>query len=47
VKSWGKHGKGPGEFNLVHTIAADAQGNIYVGDRTNRRIQVFDGDGNF
>jgi 6-bladed beta-propeller len=46
VKSWGKHGKGPGEFNLVHSIAADAQGNIYVGDRTNRRIQVFDGDGN-
>jgi hypothetical protein len=46
VKSWGKHGKGPGEFNLVHSIAADAQGLIYVGDRTNRRIQVFDGDGN-
>ena len=47
VKSWGQRGKGPGEFNLVHTIAADAQGNIYVGDRNNRRIQVFDGDGNF
>ncbi len=47
IKSWGQRGKGPGEFNLVHTIAADAQGNIYVGDRNNRRIQVFDGDGNF
>jgi sugar lactone lactonase YvrE len=46
VKSWGKHGKGPGEFSLVHSIAADAQGLIYVGDRNNRRIQVFDGDGN-
>ena len=45
VRSWGKHGKGPGEFNLVHSIAADAQG-FYVGDRNNRRIQVFDGDGN-
>jgi hypothetical protein len=45
LKSWGKHGKGPGEFNLVHSIAADAQGNIYVGDRNNRRIQVFDGEG--
>jgi hypothetical protein len=47
VKSWGQRGKGPGEFNLAHTIAADAQGLIYVGDRNNRRIQVFDGDGNF
>ena len=47
IKSWGQRGKGPGEFNLVHSIAADAQGNIYVGDRNNRRIQVFDGDGNF
>jgi hypothetical protein len=46
VKSWGKHGKGPGEFNLVHSIASDARGLIYVGDRNNRRIQVFDGDGN-
>jgi sugar lactone lactonase YvrE len=47
VKSWGQRGKGPGEFNLVHTIAADAQGNIYAGDRNNRRIQVFDRDGAF
>jgi 6-bladed beta-propeller protein len=47
LKSWGQRGKGPGEFNLVHTIASDAQGNIYVGDRNNRRIQVFDGDGTF
>src|SRR3954447_19885192 len=47
VKSWGERGKGPGEFNLVHSIASDAQGNIYVGDRNNRRIQVFDGDGTF
>jgi 6-bladed beta-propeller len=47
VKSWGQRGKGPGEFNLVHTIAADANGLIYAGDRNNRRIQVFDGDGNF
>jgi hypothetical protein len=47
IKSWGKRGKGPGEFNLVHSIATDAKGNVYVADRTNRRIQVFDGDGNF
>ena len=47
IKSWGKRGKGPGEFNTPHSIAADAKGNIYVADRANRRIQVFDGDGNF
>ena len=47
IKSWGKRGKGPGEFNTPHSIAADAKGNIYVADRFNRRIQVFDGDGNF
>ena len=47
IKSWGQRGTAPGQFNLVHTIATDAQGNVYVGDRTNRRIQVFDNDGNF
>jgi hypothetical protein len=47
VKSWGDRGSKPGEFNTPHSIAADAQGNIYVADRFNRRIQVFDGDGNF
>ncbi len=47
IKSWGKRGKGPGEFNTPHSIAADLKGNIYVADRANRRIQVFDGDGNF
>ena len=47
VKSWGEPGSGPGQFNTPHSIAADAQGNIYVADRGNRRIQVFDGDGKF
>jgi sugar lactone lactonase YvrE len=47
VKSWGERGTAPGQFNLVHSIAADAQGLIYVADRNNRRIQVFDPDGNF
>src|SRR2546421_6446362 len=45
LKSWGDRGNKPGEFNTPHSIAADAQGNIYVADRFNRRIQVFDGDG--
>jgi len=47
VKSWGEPGDGPGQFNTPHSIAVDAQGQVYVADRGNRRIQVFDGDGKF
>jgi DNA-binding beta-propeller fold protein YncE len=45
LKSFGEPGSGPGQLNTPHSIAADAKGNIYVADRGNRRIQVFDGDG--
>ncbi|HXA50643.1 MAG TPA: peptidyl-alpha-hydroxyglycine alpha-amidating lyase family protein [Candidatus Acidoferrum sp.] len=44
VKAVGSRGSEPGQMNLPHTIAADAKGNIYVGDRSNSRIQVFDSD---
>ena len=37
----------PGQFRLPHAIVADRNNNLYVGDRTNRRIQVFDTDGKF
>jgi hypothetical protein len=47
IKSWGKRGTEPGEFHTPHSIAIDASGKVYVGDRENRRIQVFDGDGTF
>ena len=47
IKSWGKPGTGPGEFNLPHNIACDAVGQVYVADRENHRIQVFDGEGNY
>jgi DNA-binding beta-propeller fold protein YncE len=47
VKQWGDRGTASGQFNTPHSIAADAKGNIYVADRGNRRIQVFDADGNF
>ncbi len=47
LKSWGSRGTAPGQFNTPHTIATDAQGNVYVGDRGNRRIQVFDNNGEF
>jgi hypothetical protein len=44
VKSIGSRGPAPGQFNTPHTVASDAKGNIYVGDRGNSRIQVFDPD---
>ncbi len=47
VKSWGEKGTGPGQFRIPHAIVADRNNNLYVGDRTNRRIQVFDTDGKF
>jgi DNA-binding beta-propeller fold protein YncE len=43
--SWGDRGNKPGEMHTPHSIAADAQGQIYEADRGNRRIQVFDGQG--
>ncbi|HEX6895247.1 MAG TPA: peptidyl-alpha-hydroxyglycine alpha-amidating lyase family protein [Bryobacteraceae bacterium] len=47
VKSWGEKGTGPGQFRLPHAIVIDRNNNVYVGDRTNRRIQVFDTGGKF
>ncbi len=47
LKSWGERGTGPGQFHTPHSIAVDARGLVYVADRSNRRIQVFDGEGNF
>ena len=44
IASVGSHGSEPGQLNIPHTIAADANGNVYIGDRTNNRIQVFDND---
>jgi hypothetical protein len=47
VSSWGESGSGPGEFNIVHNIATDADGWVYVADRENHRVQVFDGNGKY
>lgn len=47
VKAWGKKGTAPGEFDLPHSIAMDSKGRIYVADRSNGRVQIFDGDGTF
>ena len=46
IKAWGQRGSEPGQFNALRGIAIDAQGNVYVADAGNKRIQVFDGDGN-
>src|SRR5262245_11052813 len=45
--SWGEPGTGPGQFNLVHNIACDDDGWVYVADRENHRVQVFDGKGKY
>jgi DNA-binding beta-propeller fold protein YncE len=45
--SWGEPGTDPGCFNLPHNLATDAEGLVYVADRENHRVQVFDGRGRF
>jgi streptogramin lyase len=47
IKSWGGKGSGPGQLNLPHSLVFDAQGLLYIADRNNARIQVFDADGNY
>jgi len=47
LTSWGSPGSGEGEFNIVHNIVADDDGWVYVADRENHRVQVFDGNGRF
>jgi sugar lactone lactonase YvrE len=47
IKTWGKWGSGNGEFDQPHALAFDSRGQLYVGDRNNNRVQVFDQDGNF
>ena len=45
--SWGGPGTDPGEFNIAHNITCDADGWVYVADRENHRVQVFDGNGKY
>jgi DNA-binding beta-propeller fold protein YncE len=47
VKEWGRKGSGPGEISEPHTIAMDSRGRLFVGDRENNRIQIFDQNGTF
>lgn len=47
VKAWGRKGSGPGEFDTPHALAFDSRGRLFVGDRGNSRIQIFDQEGVF
>jgi len=47
LMAWGGTGSEPGQFRTPHALAMDSQGLLYVGDRSNRRIQVFQQDGTF
>jgi streptogramin lyase len=45
IKTWGKPGSGPGDFNLPHGLAFDSKGRLFVCDRGNNRLQIFDQEG--
>src|SRR5262249_13688275 len=47
IMEWGKLGTGPGEFDQPHGLAFDSKGRLYVADRNNNRIQVFDQNGKY
>lgn len=46
LKAWGSKGVGEGQFNIPHAVVTDAQGLLYIADRENKRIQIFDQEGN-
>jgi sugar lactone lactonase YvrE len=47
LSQFGRHGSGPGEFIQPHALALDSQGRLFVGDRSNNRIQILTTDGKF
>ena len=47
IKAWGKEGTQPAEFDVPHCLAMDSRSRLFVCDRNNNRIQIFDQDGNF
>ncbi|HET7698945.1 MAG TPA: peptidyl-alpha-hydroxyglycine alpha-amidating lyase family protein [Vicinamibacterales bacterium] len=47
IRSFGRFGKGPGEFDQPHALAMDSKGRLFVGDRSNNRIQILDQDGTY
>jgi DNA-binding beta-propeller fold protein YncE len=47
IKTWGKKGSGRGEIDIPHGLAMDSRGRLFVADRQNNRVQIFDQDGNY
>lgn len=47
VKFWGTKGSGPGQLDVPHSIAMDSKGRLYVANRSNKRIEIFDQDGKY
>ena len=47
IKAWGSTGSEPGNFSSPHDLAIDSRGRVFVADRGNSRVQIFDQDGNF
>ena len=47
IMQWGSHGAGPGQFEMPHSLAMDSQGRLFVADRGNNRVQIFDQNGKF
>ena len=47
LSSWGGHGSHPGQFNIPHGICVDGEGRVYVADRENNRVQLFDEEGDY
>ena len=47
LMEWGSFGEGPGEFRQPHALAMDSRGRLFVGDRSNNRVQIFEQDGTF
>jgi len=47
LMTWGEMGTGPGQFMQPHALAMDSQGRLFVGDRSNNRVQIFTQDGTF
>ena len=47
VQTWGGPGTGPSQFDTPHSIVVDSEGLVYVADRQNRRVQIFNSDGDY